>query len=510
MDIKRIRKSIENERSDVWVAAFICVLALLSLIPLIICAFHNYATGDDLLYGSVVKDVIRNGGNAIDALKAIFADIKEEYYGFQGTWSSGFMWRIEPSIWGENLYKVTFFIAFTCIVGGTGAVLHYILVRMIGIKKNVYVVITVLLSLMMIQYMPYPRGGMYWYTGMMQYTFSYGIASLSIRALLKYVTERKFRYMVIMLLTGAYLGGGGYPVVVYGIVVYMFAFLGSLLLRRGEKGSAAESKRINWEILIPLALIIIGFIIDFLAPGNSNRAGVELGFDPGYALMTVLRCIPEGLLGGFRFMINARPLILIFVLVIVYSFECIDIEKSRLRFDHPIWVVVASILTMCSVYCPVLYTGNDVAAGISGGVYDVYFFVFVISTGFMLVYLTGFFKKKIIEKGTEIRIRNIRTYVTIVIVLFGTVFFRHLIGSSVFYVSSEYIEEGHLADFEMQMQERLKILQDDSIRNAVLEPINEYQGPIMHMPVTGDPDAYTNQVTTSFYGKDSVVEKQYE
>lgn len=46
---------------------------------------------------------------------------------------------------------------------------------------------------------------------------------------------------------------------------------------------------------------------------------------------------------------------------------------------------------------------------------------------------------------------------------------------------------------------------DDSITDAYLCPTNPEQGPLMHMPVISDPDAFTNYVVGRFYGKDYVT-----
>ena len=44
-------------------------------------------------------------------------------------------------------------------------------------------------------------------------------------------------------------------------------------------------------------------------------------------------------------------------------------------------------------------------------------------------------------------------------------------------------------------------LLDDSIKEAYLVPINPEQGPLMHMPVTTDENAFTNRGVRDFYGK---------
>lgn len=50
-----------------------------------------------------------------------------------------------------------------------------------------------------------------------------------------------------------------------------------------------------------------------------------------------------------------------------------------------------------------------------------------------------------------------------------------------------------------------RLLLDESTENVVLPFINDVQGPLMHMPVIEDTEAFTNSVTSHFYGKNSVV-----
>ena len=74
-----------------------------------------------------------------------------------------------------------------------------------------------------------------------------------------------------------------------------------------------------------------------------------------------------------------------------------------------------------------------------------------------------------------------------------------------FYSSCSYIASGQAADFKEQMESQERILRDDSIKEAYLCPTNPEQGPLMHMPVIKNPEAFTNRVVGSFYGKDMVT-----
>ena len=52
---------------------------------------------------------------------------------------------------------------------------------------------------------------------------------------------------------------------------------------------------------------------------------------------------------------------------------------------------------------------------------------------------------------------------------------------------------------------RFERTEDESKENVLVPFINDIQGPLMHMPVTADKEAWTNRVTAGFYGKNSVI-----
>ena len=91
----------------------------------------------------------------------------------------------------------------------------------------------------------------------------------------------------------------------------------------------------------------------------------------------------------------------------------------------------------------------------------------------------------------------------ICIILTGLV--KSNLKDSTTYVCLRYILSGEAADYKEQMDLQTKVLMEDKTGNVVLPFINDVQGPLMHMPVTSNPDAWTNKVTSEFYEKESIV-----
>ena len=93
----------------------------------------------------------------------------------------------------------------------------------------------------------------------------------------------------------------------------------------------------------------------------------------------------------------------------------------------------------------------------------------------------------------------------IVLSLVMIILFRSNIKTSTSFVSLFYIVSGQAKDYKDQMDLQTKLMEDENVKDVVLPGINDVQGPLMHMPVTDDPTAWSNMVTAQFYGKRSAA-----
>lgn len=210
-------------------------------------------------------------------------------------------------------------------------------------------------------------------------------------------------------------------------------------------------------------------------------------------------------MGAVDTFFTVRPLFLAMPLVGIITWEKIDIDEIRIEMKFPVLVISFLFLISCSMYAPGIYAQSEV----SGGVPDVIYFVLLLAYILGIIYLTCYIKKMLISKKGRIPdisfTRKLRTAIILGEILFCILARRHLIGNMTGYMCAEFIRSGQLSDFEYQMQERLSILHDPETKDVVLPEMNDIQGPFMHMPVTSDPNCYTNRATARFYGKDSVI-----
>ncbi|PWT26174.1 hypothetical protein [Butyrivibrio fibrisolvens] len=475
-------------------------LMVVALLPVIMCSFHNYATGDDFYYGAAIKQALRDGKGFFGCISAMWSDIVEEYFAFQGTWSSGILFRLVPVLVSERFYTVTTWISFLMLLGCTWYFLHYVLRTKCKWNSAAFWIVISIMSICLTQWMPFPRAGLFWYTGMIHYVFPFGITMLVFTWCFKYLETDKIRYYVGIILGMTYIGGAGYPEVVLAAGGVFFVFVWMAFIEK-------VSKKQLWLLSIPFLLEMIGFAISAAAPGNKNRGGEDFGFSITNVFVTLGKCFKMGITGSVTYLIDTPLLWILTILVLAVSWRMFSNntdQKVKAILKHPALFLIVSYLLVSAVYAPQMYAG-DVQSGYSGGVFDSYYFTFIVVWILELVYLSGWFWLYVAPDHENIDKASIKLVLSAAILLIMAVTGKYMVKTSIDYTCYSFWTSGQLADFEEQMQERLAILQDDTITDAVVPEMNSEQGPFMHFALMRDPAVYTNSVTRRFYGKHSVI-----
>lgn len=483
-------------------ARILMILFIISLLPIIYCSFFNYATGDDLWEGAVAYRILQSGGSLKELFNSVFEWMKVDYFGWQGNWSSTFLWCFSPNVFGEKVYIVTAWIGLASIVGGNWYFMKYFNKKYLKFEHDILVLVYILVCFFSIQYMPYIRGGIFWYSAMINYTFPYGVTLAAFVWIDKWMEDGKWKYLLYLCLFYTFLGGSGYLCIVLNFEIIVLIVIKSMINKDKNR------KKRSLFMLLPLILLMVGFIISLLSPGNAVRGGDSYEFGIVKVLNTLCQCIIEGASAIPRNFWEIKLFVVILPFLTVLLWNTLNTKLCTFKFKNPVMATILIYLIYCSVYAPGIYSESD----LSGGVYDTIYFVFVLSYFMIVLYWIGYIKNKVneekdsmlswIKKIDVIQLEKVVAILTIVICVLGANF---LFSSTACKLSYDFIVTGQLADFEEQMQERLAILNDPEIQYVVLPEMNDQQGPLMHMPLMADPNAYTNHATARFYGKESVV-----
>lgn len=479
------------------------IVFVLSLIPIIALCFFDYATGDDLLVGSVVMNARRSGLGFFGTLNAIFASVYLRWMTFEGTWFSEFLWRLEPSIWGERVYSITGFIGLLALTVGPFSLLKELLVELLKLSKNAFLIFYFAFEIMLIQYMPSTKGGLYFYSGMIMYTLSFGMACTALSWGLRFIRLGKSKLLILSAIIMALVGGMGYPDIMFAGVSAFFIIVNSCAVSKDKRNRALL-------FALPLILLTIGVGISAAAPGNSVRGGASFSWSLSEIMITPLLALKSGITQIGQYLLAVRMLFVYYIGLVLFAWTKIDLKNSVLSFEHPVIVSIELYLISSATYAPEMFVREGVDAGISGGVYNTYYLVFLMCTSLAIIYIIGFVKLKYADRcqgicnPTKLVFYGKIPFVAFV-VLFILLFGRHLVSNMFDYKCITFATSGRLADFVVQMEERNAILNDPTITDPVLPLMNDDQGPYMHMAILEGEGDYTNHATALFYGKNSVI-----
>lgn len=486
---------MSNKQKKVLSAATICGF-IISLLPLLFMCRYVHASGDDYGYGALTHAAWLDTGSIVEVLKAAANTVINYYYGWQGTWSTIFLFSLQPEVFFPNGYWIVPILMIGLTIAGTTILVYHLLVTRLALSKLTFLIINCSLLFAMIQFVPRTKSALFWYNGCAHYVIPYFWAVIAIYCSFKFVDTYKFKYWLITAFMMFFLGGASYLAALLAPIILVYI----LLIYAGKRPKSL------W-LIIPLLIEGIGLIISMKAPGNIRRGGESLALSAGKVIETILECFQRGFL-TFLDYLQTRPVsfvVLFFIAIVLW--DAYNTEKINFEFKRPFLFAVLMFCTWCAMFAPEIYANTEV----SGGVPNTVYYVFMLTSVATVVYLLGWFHKVLDAKRKKSFVLIPKQYVRyIVIPAFAlcailVIHFRSEVRGSTMFQCIEYVVSGQAEDYRDQMDERLAILLDDTQREVELYQINAEQGPLMHMEVLADPEAWTNEVCCQFFRKDKVV-----
>ncbi len=469
------------------------------MLPVLYLSFVNRATGDDYGYGKLTKMAWDGSHSLLQVFAASGQEVKEVYYRWQGTWFSVFLFTLQPEVFSERAYVITAFLMSALLLGSMAYFLHYVLCRALQLPVRSWLLVTLLFYLNSLLFVPSTRSAIYWYNGTVHYTLPFVMCLMVSVWLFCYVREYKIRHFAGILVFMGLLGGSNYQAALFALIMAVYVGGWSYFRSRNKK---------TFYLLIPMALETAGLMVSMKAPGNKVRGGADFGFSFAKAVETIGSSFVNGILDIKGYLLEKPMVFVIFLLIFLFLTKgwCTGNARGAKAKEGKLgWLFLPAVFCLYSaMQAPAVYAGVEV----SGGVYNMNYWVFLLLMLAIFTVLskkTASFIRNRTGKNREAICHERLVLPGIVICVFLSFMFRGNVKDSLWYVSVDYIRTGQAGDYKEQMDLQTRILMDDSIQDAVLPSINDVQGPLMHMPVTDNPKAFTNTVVKEFYGKNSVV-----
>lgn len=501
------RKSTKNIYRHICACLSEKVMALLGggiflalMLPLFYLSFINRASGDDYGYSAATRAAWVSFRSLTEVFKASIKTIRQSYYSWQGTWFSIFCFSMQPEVFDRRAYVIVTFLMLFLLTGSTFLLFDQVFRKRLAFGRWSFLLVTLIHLLLMIEFIPGIRSAFFWYNGAMHYMAPFAMCQLLCTWLMLYLRTWKKGYLAGITLLMILLGGSNYQAALFALIAAGYAMIYSCL---PKKGPGRREFGGIW-LLAPVLLELPGLVISMKAPGNKVRGGAQFGFSVSKALSAVGMSFLSGIRDIIGY-VKEKPVVWIgFLALFLILTEAFLRQKEEKHPEHPFLICAGLFGLYSAMQAPAVYADVEV----SNGVYNTNYQVFMLM---MLGFLTVLADKaaKALREGKKGQ--DTDGWVHRMIVLPGLFvcaillwFCKGNMKESTSCCCLFYITSGQAADYKEQMDLQTRLLMDDTVSDVVVPFINDDQGPLMHMPVTADPEAWTNTVTRNFYNKKSV------
>ena len=487
----RISKLLSTKNLT-WMIFIVFVLLLL---PIFYLSFVNRASGDDYGYGIYTRAAWLTSHSLIQVAKAVGATVKEYYYSWQGTWFSIAVFALQPEVFSDNAYVIVVFLMLFLWIGSTALLFYQVMRKELGFDWWNYLLITFVFLIISIQFVPSTKSSIFWFNGCVHYLMPFAMCQMIVWLLFRYIKEFRGRYLISITVFTTLIGGSNYQAALFALIVLAYAGIIGWLQKKDKK---------IFLLVIPFAIEMIGLMISMKAPGNKVRGGEEFGFSISKVVDTVGMCFVEGVRTVLTYL-REKPMIFVGLMVLFLFFLEAFAKTIVKKKVIPSWLAVLAFFCLyCAMQAPALYAGVEV----SRGVLNMNYMTFLLMTVGVLA--TGAYEltEWIVRRKGKIAGEAMHKKIILpglLICLILAIQCRSNLKLSTSWVSMEYIRSGQASDYKQQMELQTKLLTEEGLEDVVVPFVNDVQGPLMQMPVTENPEAWTNTVTREFYGKKSVV-----
>ena len=479
----------------VKILSILSLLALLALLlPMLNAAKYDVPSADDYGYGIDTYFAWKETGSFLKVLEAAFHQIGATYRGWQGSFSAIFMFLMNPMIYGEQYYQICPWLIIGMLLAGIFSLTITVWKGIYGASLHEAVFIAVIWAVLCTQFLPRASQGFYWYNGAVYYTFFFGLAACTYALLLRFLLRKEGEKGIGRLLTGSvllfFIGGGN---LVTGLTTAVLIVTMEVLL--------IFLKNEDWKkMLIPAVCFFAGFLINVAAPGNAVRQ--QFFYRPGVFPSVVIAFRQVWLFSGKWYTLPVIALLLLSLPMLLRI-----AARTRRTFKAPWLVSLYSVCLSGVMFYPPVYSMTEHNLEQLGRIINIIFFGMMLLTIYNLFYWTGWLLQKGVLRETMFpaahRNRLSLTFLLLILVLFSFGMTRIKWFDTTSISAFRSYRSGQMGNYWHIYRQRLEILKDPEIRDAVLKRFPSRPYVLFYQELSENPDG--NRVIASWYGKDSVI-----
>lgn len=469
------------------------------LIPLFIIGHYNFASVDDIGYAKTAEAVWDETHSVIRTCLRQVSYAWDYWHTWQGTFAAEWFTTTAMGFFGRNAYYVGTYLSLG------GFVLFELLLFMVILKKvmgadffRAGIVSACVVSLQVLL-TPVPVEAFFWFCGSALYTVTYNETAVlvTLLVLLYHCSASSGRWKRILLYTGIVLftvlvSGGTYVTLVLMLLLYLFAVIWYWYRRNPGR----------WFVTAGMVLYLAGFLLNVLAPGNRARLSTA-GAEGSSAVMAILLALKEA-----AFYVAGNAILPCMVLGVLFLPLFANIVKKKdYKYPFPFLVTMISFGVFAAQFTPTLYTLGITGAGRIQNLYRWTFYIWLY--GNELYWVGWLYRRKLLSPGSAEDGQAQRSYLLGGWTAGGLALCFTLYvwgGSTLTSLSAvDSLRRGQAQTYYKEHQERLAVLEDESIKVVRFEPFSCAPYLLFFGDITEDPEDWVNDAMSSYYGKDSVA-----
>lgn len=406
-----------NEKKIEKIVLFAVIVTLL---PVYAYACYTVPLADDFCMAGSPYRVWIETESIWNVLGMAWKQSVNQYMTWTGEYICMFLQALPVGFGSFRLYFLSSWINISILFFSIYYAGKFFLVDYLKAGKEKSVIISSVILIYMLTFLPEIYDALYWHTTVVSYTLSFAIKLLVLTCMFQSLfgkEEKKGKLVWICI--GAFTAGGfecSFSQTSFFLIVSAF-FAVELweFLRNGK-----QKKGKCWLAGLYWLLTTAGWGIALLAPGNMVRQDNRYGDTEG-----IVSVIWESMHRGIEGISENINLVLIVVTLLLVPLMYKTGTKSGRTFSYPALLTLFSIAVYASEYAPWIFSRGVEApspyGGDSGYIRNVFWMTFVVLWFVNVIYWIGWFSNvveiRVKKTGEKKRIRRKRAYYGIVLLL---------------------------------------------------------------------------------------------
>ena len=492
--MRALKRAAKLQLPEKAVALLVVAAVALMLVPMLVVARYNVPCADDYHYGASTYHTWQATHSLAAVLRAAGEKVAERYVNWQGTYSAIFLMALQPAVFGNGFYALVPFLTLGMLAAGTCFFCLSLFTKLLGASRWQALVLALVWLGIDTQLLPSAVQGFYWYNGAIFYTFFFGVQLFYFGLLARYLAmghasrRRSAAFLTGLCALGLFLGGGNL-VTAFGTLLVLVCVLCLLAIMKSRQWRA---------LLLPLAFLLAGFLVNVCAPGNSVRQQ-SMG-DPLPAPLAVLRAVQEAVLQFDKNLTLPILLALVFLLPVLWNAAA----NAHLSFRWPLLFFVFTFGLYAAQFCPTWYALKQAGPA---RLLDIIFYSAFFWMAVNLFYFLGWLQRRLwAENGAVPQGRYTIGFVAVTAALLAVSCFamRDMLNFTSIQALNA-LRTGQAQQYHAEFEARVEILEDTTQPDAVLQPYSVRPRVLFFDDATPYADNWRNEALRDYYGKRSVV-----